>query len=127
MATLTVRNIPDDAKHRFRQVAAAHGRSMEEHLRQMVIEADAGESAPRPLHVADVPQVFKPAPSGGDWVRELITAADGENINFLDPRKYADIRYMSAKDAMAELRRLANGVGLDLPPRMSAALDAPEL
>ena len=34
---------------------------------------------------------------------------------------------MTAKDAMAELRRLANGVGLDLPGRMNTALDAPEL
>ncbi|MEP6785670.1 MAG: hypothetical protein ABI898_08005 [Sphingomonadales bacterium] len=40
MASLTVRNVPEDAKLRFRQVAAAHGRSMEEHLRQLVIEAD---------------------------------------------------------------------------------------
>ena len=39
MASLTVRNIPDEAKLRFRQVAAAHGRSMEEHLRQLVIAA----------------------------------------------------------------------------------------
>jgi hypothetical protein len=39
MASLTVRNIPEDAKLRFRQVAAAHGRSMEEHLRQLVINA----------------------------------------------------------------------------------------
>ena len=39
MASLTVRNIPDEAKHRFRQVAAAYGRSMEEHLRQLVLEA----------------------------------------------------------------------------------------
>jgi hypothetical protein len=39
MASLTVRNIPEDAKLRFRQIAAAHGRSMEEHLRQLVINA----------------------------------------------------------------------------------------
>ena len=39
MASLTVRNIPEEAKLRFRQVAAAHGRSMEEHLRQLVIAA----------------------------------------------------------------------------------------
>lgn len=39
MASLTVRNLPDEAKLRFRQVAAAHGRSMEEHLRVLVCEA----------------------------------------------------------------------------------------
>ncbi len=46
MASLTVRNLPDDAKLRFRQVAAAHGRSMEEHLRVMVVEAGMGTSDP---------------------------------------------------------------------------------
>lgn len=40
MNSLTVRNLPEGAKQRFRQVAAAHGRSMEEHLRQLIIEAD---------------------------------------------------------------------------------------
>jgi plasmid stability protein len=40
MASLTIRNIPEDAKLRFRQIAAAHGRSMEDHLRQLVINAD---------------------------------------------------------------------------------------
>ena len=40
MSSMTVRNIPDDAKLRFRQVAAAYGRSMEEHLRQMIIDAE---------------------------------------------------------------------------------------
>jgi hypothetical protein len=41
VSSLTVRNLPEGAKQRFRQIAAAHGRSMEEHLRQLVIEADA--------------------------------------------------------------------------------------
>lgn len=46
MTSLTVRNLPEGAKQRFRQVAAAHGRSMEEHLRHLVIEADAGDAMP---------------------------------------------------------------------------------
>ena len=45
MASLTVRNIPEDAKLRFRQVAAAHGHSMEEHLRQLVIAAGLDDAA----------------------------------------------------------------------------------
>ena len=58
MATLTVRNVPDEAKHRFRQVAAAHGRSMEEHLRQLILDAgDPGANA-----VRDARAVFTPAP-----------------------------------------------------------------
>ena len=39
MASLTIRNIPEDAKRRFRQRAAAHGRSMEEEARQMIVSA----------------------------------------------------------------------------------------
>ncbi len=124
MATLTVRNLPDAAKHRFRQVAAAHGRSMEEHLRQLVIEADFGDAGPPASGVAEAPQTFRH--SGEEIVRKLISAADGVGFDFLDPRKYAEIRYMTAKDAMSELRRLANGVGFDLPPRMSTKLEAPE-
>lgn len=57
MASLTVRNIPEDAKLRFRQIAAAHGRSMEEHLRQLVIEAGRGD-APLAEGVRDMNQSF---------------------------------------------------------------------
>jgi plasmid stability protein len=57
MASLTIRNIPDEAKLRFRQIAAAHGRSMEEHLRQMVIEAGLEERAGG--GVRDVTQSFR--------------------------------------------------------------------
>lgn len=126
MATLTVRNVPEDAKHRFRQVAAAHGRSMEEHLRQLVVEAGFGDTAPPASHVAEAPQSFRHKRSGETVVRELIKAADGAAGDVLDSRKYAEIRYMTAKDAMAELRRLANGAELDLPPRLSTKLEAPE-
>lgn len=129
MATLTVRNVPDDAKHRFRQVAAAHGRSMEEHLRQLVIEADFGDGPPPAAHVADVHQSFKHEPSKEDWVRELVNKAAGyeyDEEDYFNRGKYAEIRFMSAKDAMAELRRLANGVGFDLPPRFNTKLEAPE-
>jgi hypothetical protein len=126
VATLTVRNIPDDAKHRFRQVAAAHGRSMEEHLRHLVIEADFDSARSGVSHVAEKAQPFRHQPSGKDVVHELIKAADGAGDHFLDPRKYAEIRFMSAKNAIAELRRLANGVGFDVPRRMSTDLDAPQ-
>ncbi len=126
MATMTVRNIPDDSKHRFRQIAAAHGRSMEEHLRQLVIEADFGDGDTTPNRVTEKPQEFRAAPAKEHWVRELIRKADGAGEGVFDTGKYAEIRFMSAKDAMAELRRLASGVGLDLPPRMSTKLEAPE-
>jgi plasmid stability protein len=41
VASLTIRNIPEEAKRRFRQRAAAHGRSMEEEARQMIVSAVA--------------------------------------------------------------------------------------
>lgn len=64
MATLTVRNIPDDAKLRFRQVAAAYGRSMEEHLRHLIVDA-GHDDAPAAQGVRDKSQPFRhlrPAP-----------------------------------------------------------------
>jgi plasmid stability protein len=39
VASLTIRNLPEDAKRRFRQRAAANGRSMEEEARQVIIAA----------------------------------------------------------------------------------------
>ncbi len=131
MATLTVRNVPEEAKHRFRQIAAAHGRSMEEHLRQLVIEADFGDAAST-SHVADARASFRPAPSQEvpsqeNRVRSLLQRADGTANAAPDSARYADIRFMTAKDAMAELRRLANGVGLDLPPPLNPKIEAPEL
>ena len=125
MATLTVRNIPEDAKHRFRQVAAAHGLSMEEHLRQLVIQAEFSPSTDV-SGVAEAPDTFRHKPNRADWVRDLIRIADGAGEGVFDRGKYAEIRFMTAKDAMAELRRLANGVGLDLPPRMSTQMEAPD-
>jgi hypothetical protein len=58
VASLTVRNIPDDAKLRFRQIAAAHGRSMEEHLRQLVIDAESDGPATS-MGVQDMNQSFR--------------------------------------------------------------------
>jgi plasmid stability protein len=126
MTSLTVRNLPEDAKRRFRQVAAAHGRSMEEHLRQMIIEADFGDAAPQPGHVAEVRQTFTPEPREENIVQRLLKLADGTSDNFIDPRKYEEIRFMTAKDALAELRRLANGVGFDVPRDFNTGLEAPQ-
>ena len=47
MGSLTIRNIPDEAKHLFRQRAAANGRAMEEEARQMIIAAGATDEAKR--------------------------------------------------------------------------------
>ena len=88
MASLTVRNIPDEAKRRFRQVAAAHGRSMEEHLRQMVIAAASGEdgvtSGVREASQPFQQQRHEPKPEES-WVYELIRIADGAGEGVFDP------------------------------------------
>ena len=46
VASLTIRNIPEEAKHRFRQRAAANGRSMEEEARQVILAA-VNDGGPR--------------------------------------------------------------------------------
>jgi antitoxin FitA len=46
VASLTIRNIPDDAKQRFRERAAAHGHSMEEEARQLILSVVAKSDAP---------------------------------------------------------------------------------
>jgi len=98
---------------------------MEEHLRQLVIEASVDDASTPPNQVADVQLAFRHKRSGEDVVRELIRVADGAGKGVFDRGKYAEIRFMTAKDAMAELRRLANGAGLDLPPRLNTDLEAP--
>jgi plasmid stability protein len=125
MTSLTVRNLPEDAKRRFRQVAAAHGRSMEEHLRQMIIEADFGEPGTRTGHIEEARQAFETKQNKENIVQKLLKLADGTSDDFLDPRKYEEIRFMTAKDALAELRRLANGVGFDVPRKLNTDLEAP--
>ena len=47
MASMTIRNIPDDIQRRFRVKASARGRSMEDEARRLVIAA-ATEDEPRP-------------------------------------------------------------------------------
>jgi hypothetical protein len=124
VSTLTVRNIPEEAKRRFRQVAAAHGRSMEEHLRQLIVEAEFPRA--RADRVAEKPASFEHATSREDWLRELIRIADGAGEAGAEPGRYSAIRFLTAKDAMAELRRLANGAGFEAPPALATDLEAPE-
>jgi plasmid stability protein len=106
VASLTVRNIPDDAKLRFRQIAAAHGRSMEDHLRQLVINASfQGEADAQ--GVSDVRQSFRHEPSALAGFSETTPKAD----------KAARIRAMSSGEFFKYLREIAGGVELELPPR----------
>jgi plasmid stability protein len=103
---LTIRNIPEDAKRRFRQRAASHGRSMEEEARQIILAAvnDDGrtprKSIGQMLYEAsrpgfDLPEV--PDTQAGyvastpstlqedeDWVHELIRVANGAGEGVFD-------------------------------------------
>lgn len=46
MATLTIRNVPDDVKQALRVKAAENGRSLEEALRQLLSEEVKGPAQP---------------------------------------------------------------------------------
>ncbi|HEY5723273.1 MAG TPA: hypothetical protein VIT45_13215 [Allosphingosinicella sp.] len=86
MASLTIRNIPEDAKRRFREVAAAHGRSMEEHLRQLIIGEVEGASS---VSVRERRTDYvSPAPSNlaedEEWVDELVRIANGAGEGVFD-------------------------------------------
>ena len=47
MASLTIRDIPDEVKRRFRQRAAANGHSMEEEGRQLIFKSVGDTDRPR--------------------------------------------------------------------------------
>ena len=49
MASITIRNLEDDVKHRLRVRAAEHGRSMEEEARDILRQVVGQSSAPRNL------------------------------------------------------------------------------
>ena len=54
MATLTIRNLDDTLKTRLRVVAAQHGRSMEEEVRQIIREALLPAELAQPQHLVDL-------------------------------------------------------------------------
>ena len=92
MSSMTVRNIPDDAKLRFRQIAAAHGRSMEEHLRQMVIDARI-DGRPTNMGVHEMNQTFRhfepitADPSAVSRARIERLIALGRGLSFEPPKR----------------------------------------
>ena len=49
MASITIRNLEDDVKHRLRVRAAEHGRSMEEEARDILRQVVGQPNAPRNL------------------------------------------------------------------------------
>jgi hypothetical protein len=95
VASLTVRSIPEDAKLRFRQVAAAHGRSMEEHLRQLVIDAGSGNE-PEFRGVRDMSPSFRhfePDPNAKSRARIERLIELGRGLNWEpEPRTVEKLR-----------------------------------
>ncbi|SMH34301.1 FitA-like ribbon-helix-helix domain-containing protein [Mesorhizobium australicum] len=59
MATLTIRNIPDDVKHALRVKAAERGRSLEDALRQL-LAIEAGRDA-EPVSRIDADEIMRRA------------------------------------------------------------------
>lgn len=59
MATLTIRNVPDDVKHALRVKAAEGGRSLEDALRQLL--ADEVRTAARPASKIDAAEIMRRA------------------------------------------------------------------
>lgn len=62
MASITIRNLEDDVKHRLRVRAAEHGRSMEEEVRDILRRVMGETAPPRNLAAAIRARV---APLGG--------------------------------------------------------------
>lgn len=100
VASLTIRNIPEDAKLRFRQIAAAHGRSMEDHLRQLVINA-ALDGKPDFTGVKDMATSFRhfePDPTEAARaqsrarIERLIELGRGLDDFELPPREHGTIK-----------------------------------
>lgn len=134
MSSLTVRNLPEDAKRRFRQVAAAHGRSMEEHLRQLVINADFADAGGSPSGFAEARQTFQHDPNY-NWVEELIRIANGANLRIPESRSF--VRYapdypeglepQSGESLIQHISRISRpGIDLDAD-RDRTPHDGPEL
>jgi plasmid stability protein len=54
MATLTIRNVPDEVKRTLRVKAAESGRSLEDTLRQMLLEQASGNGPASRIDAAEI-------------------------------------------------------------------------
>ena len=60
MASITVRNLDDEVKHKLRVRAAEHGCSMEAEVREILAEAVANDAEPRKGLGTRIHELFKP-------------------------------------------------------------------
>jgi plasmid stability protein len=79
MSVITVRGLGDDVKQRLRVRAAAHGRSMEAEVREILA---AAVSSPSPVERGL-----------GSWLVEQLGGLGGEDFDALLPRRDDQARY----------------------------------
>jgi plasmid stability protein len=78
MATLTIRNVPDEVRDRLRVRAAENGRSMEAEVRQVLLQStaepvDESELAPGNETLTEIQREFrKYVPAGKSVVDEFL-------------------------------------------------------
>lgn len=60
MASITIRNLDDEVKHKLRVRAAEHGCSMEAEVREILAEAVATDPEPRKGLGTRIHELFKP-------------------------------------------------------------------
>ena len=68
MATLTIRNLSDDARDKLRRLAAKHGHSMEEEVRRIIRRA---------VQSADMEQDSKPHTGLGSSISAIVKERGG--------------------------------------------------
>ena len=72
MATLTIRNLSDDARDKLRRLAAKHGHSMEEEVRRLIRRA---------VQSADMTQDSKPHTGLGSSISAIVKEMGGEILD----------------------------------------------
>ncbi|MFC7499465.1 hypothetical protein ACFQRC_09545 [Enterovirga sp. GCM10030262] len=90
MASLTIRNIPDEVKLRLRQRAAVNGRSMEEEGRRLILAAVEQHGGGK---VQEAAHRYRSEPRSesrselfeDSWVAELIRIANGAGEGVFEP------------------------------------------
>jgi len=78
MATLTIRNLSDDARDKLRRLAAKHGHSMEEEVRRILRQA---------VQSAEMEQNSKPHTGLGTNISAIVKEIGGGTLD-LPPRSH---------------------------------------
>ena len=75
MASITIRNLDDGAKAQLRVAAARAGHSMEEHVRQLIVESVEPDPQPRRI---------------GSWLHAQFRASSGDGLEVPARTEIAD-------------------------------------